>query len=215
MSETPTFAQALAARPAKQRAYVLAFLECLNKSEAARRAGYANPGQQGHRLYKHVEIQKVIRLGLAEQVMPADEVLARLTLFATASLEDFISLPSEAGAEDTPLPPEASAEGASPPMPHHWRLDLAKAKRLGKLGALKKLKWGEHGPELELHDPIGPLTTLAKHHGLIVERSREEPIPPIDWSLVPDEMQAAFLDRKLTLAQIFAYVAQQHYNQPE
>lgn len=40
------------------------------------------------------------------------------------------------------------------------------------------------------------------------QRIREEPIPPVDWELVPDEMQVAFLERQLTLAQILAYVAQ-------
>lgn len=166
VTDAKTFDQALTALPAKRRAFVLAYLACLNKSEAARRARYASPGQEGHRLLKNAEIQAAIRLGLAEQTMPAEEVLARLTMFATASLEDFIALPLEEGAEDTPLPDEI-AEGAPPAMPHHWRLDLAKAKRLGKLGALKKLKWGEHGPEIELHDPVGPLTTLAKHHRIV------------------------------------------------
>jgi phage terminase small subunit len=197
-----TFDDALAALPAKRRVFVLAYLDCLNATEAARRAEYTHPNVQGTRLLVNVSIREALRLGMAERTMPRDEVLARLTMLATASLEDFITLPIEPGSDDTELPDEAKA-GEQPAMPHHWRLDLAKAKRRGKLGALKKLKWGEHGPEIELHDPQTPLGLLAKHYGLVVERTRAEPDgPPIDWDRVSEDDQIAFLEGRLTLADV-------------
>ncbi len=200
---TPTtYTQALESLPAKRRAFVVAYLDCLNATEAARWAGYANPGQQGSRLLKNVEIATALRLGMAEQTMPREEVLARLTMLATASLQDFISLPAEPGAEDTRLPAEASQEDTPPLLPGYWRLDLAKAKRLGKLGALKRLKWGEHGPEIELHDPQSPLGLLAKHYGLVSDRVRNEDGPPVDWERVPEDVQVAFLEGKLSLADV-------------
>jgi phage terminase small subunit len=184
-----TFDEALERLPAKRRVFVLAYLDCLNASEAAGRAKYANPGQQGHRLLKNVEISEVVSLGLQQKAMPKDEVLARLAMLASASLEDFLSLDAEPGADDSEYPSftdmlnngitkEDIADQSNPtrpdtkPTPHpgRWRLDLAKAKRRGVLGALKKLKWGEHGPELELHSPEGSLGLLAKHYKLITER---------------------------------------------
>jgi phage terminase small subunit len=196
-----TYTEAIAALPAKRRAFVESYLDCLNATEAARRAGYAEPRRQGSRLLTNVDIRVAVEVGFRERTMPREEVLARLTMLATASLEDFISLPAQEGVEDIPLPPEAT-ERAPVAMSHLWRLDLAKAKQLGKLGALKKLKWGEHGPEIELHDPLTPLGLLAKHYGLVSDRVRQEDGPSIDWDRVPEDVQIAFLEGKLTLADV-------------
>jgi phage terminase small subunit len=175
MSEQGTFEEALEVLPAKRRLFVLAYLDCLNKTEAASRAGYAKAGQEGHRLLKIAEIAEAVRLGFERRTMQKDEVLARLGLLATASLEDFLTLEAEPTADDSEFPeygqPEHEGEDkARTPHPGHWRLDLAKAKRRGVMGALKKLKWGEHGPEIELHDPQPALQALGKHYRLFIDR---------------------------------------------
>lgn len=40
------------------------------------------------------------------------------------------------------------------------------------------------------------------------QRIAQEPVPPIDWSIVPEELQVAFLERKITLAQVLRYVVE-------
>ena len=180
MSEQPTFEEALERLPAKQRAFALAYLDCFNKTEAASRAHYANPGQQGYRLYKNVHIQEAIRLGFERMAMPKEEVIARISAIATASLEDFMTLEAAPTNDDSEYPGgkrrDQNDEGAEEnkqlvvPHPGHWRLDLAKAKRRGVLGALKKLKWGEHGPEIELYSALEAQQLLGKYHRAFVER---------------------------------------------
>jgi hypothetical protein len=170
-----TFEEMLDSLPAKRRLFVVHYLDCLNASEAARRAGYAKPHPEGSRLLQNATIAAVLRLGFERKTMPQEEVLARLGLLATASLEDFLTLEAEPGADDSEYPEykQPDAEGGDQkrtPHPGHWRLDLAKAKRRGVIGALKKLKWGEHGPEIELHDPQPALQALGKHYRLFIDR---------------------------------------------
>lgn len=159
------FDAALEALPAKRRLFVQHYLDCLNATEAARRAGYAEANKQGPRLLVNVGIAEAVRLGFAAKTISRDEVLARLTAHASGSLEDFISLPASIGDDDSPY-----AAPLTDPNPGLWRLDLVKAKRLGKLHLVKKLKWTEHGPELELHDPQPALLALGKHYRLFVDR---------------------------------------------
>ena len=198
MSEQTTFEEALDRLTGKQRAFVLAYLDCLNATEAARRAGYSARSlrQVASENLSKPDIKEVLRLGFERKVMPKEEVLGRLTMLASASLEDFITLEAEPGADDSEYPvyfqPQTPPKGKrkqisdeesdeeedttqgekkpATPHPGHWRLDLAKAKRRGVLGALKKLKWGEYGPEIELHDPFTAQQAIGKHYRLFIER---------------------------------------------
>ena len=74
----------------KQRVFVEAYLDCLNATEAARRAGYAEPRRQGSRLLTSVDIKAAIDAGFATRAMPKDEVLTRLAEMARADMRDFI-----------------------------------------------------------------------------------------------------------------------------
>lgn len=135
----------------KQALFVEAYLgpSAGNATDAARRAGYRNPEQLGHRLVKKSTIRARIDARLAKAAMPANEVLARLSEFASGSLGDFIDVQAD----------------------NVWTINLKKAKGGGKLKLLKKLKSGEHGPEIELHSPLEALEKLAKYHGLYVEKA--------------------------------------------
>lgn len=201
MSGDLTFEQALESLPAKRRLFVLAYLDCLNKTEAASRAGYSKPHPEGARLLQNATVAAAVELGLQRKTMRRDEVLARLTMLATASLEDFLTLETEAAADDSTFPsygqPDAEGGEEKPKTPHpgHWRLDLAKAKRRGMLGALKKLKWGEHGPEIELHDPQPALQAIGKHYRLFIDR--QEVSGPNGGPLVVDGRALAEADQEL------------------
>lgn len=187
MSDRPTFEQALNGLTGKQRAFVLAYLDCLNASEAARRAGYAvrSLRQVASENLAKPDIKEALRLGFERKIMPKEEVIARLSATATASLEDFITLEAAPEGDEAPATPH----------PGHWRLDLAKAKRRGVLGALKKLKWGEHGPEIELYSALEALQLLGKYHRAFVERQE---VSGPEGGAIP----VAFYDYNATAAEI-------------
>ena len=135
---------------AKRQAFVDEYLKCWNASEAARVAGYAAPGQQGHRLLKDVEISEEIQQRVSERAMSADEVLIRLSDMARGSMDDFVSF----------------VPGIKLPF-----LDLAKAQQAGKFGLVKKLKYGKDGEvEFELYDAQAALVQLGKVHKLFTDK---------------------------------------------
>lgn len=132
---------------AKRRAFIDAYLQCWNASQAARQAGYAKPGQEGHRLLKNAEIADEVRRRVADRAMTADEALLRLAEQARASIEDFADI----------------QDG----IPNGLFLNFEKAKRDGKLHLIKKLRYNAQGyPEIELYDAQAALHLLGKHLGL-------------------------------------------------
>lgn len=74
----------------QQKLFVEHYADCLNASEAARRAGYSHDtaGQQGYRLYHNRSVQAAIRRKLNVH-MSANEVLNRLGSIARADVTDF------------------------------------------------------------------------------------------------------------------------------
>jgi phage terminase small subunit len=135
----------------KQQVFVEAYLGDArwNATEAARIAGYAEPGQQGYRLLKNVQIAEAVKAAIAERAMSADEVLLRLAEHARGSMADFL---------------DVAGEG----------LDLTKAEAAGKLHLVKKFTRTEtlHGGSVgvELYDAQAALALLGKHHGLFTEK---------------------------------------------
>lgn len=76
---------------AKQVAFVNAYVECWNASEAARRAGYKGRSNSvGHQLLTNIDIAAEIKRRVAEKCMTADECLIRLAEQARGTLDDFI-----------------------------------------------------------------------------------------------------------------------------
>lgn len=131
---------------AKRQAFVDSYLGTWNASEAARVAGYAAPGQEGHRLLKIAEIADEIQRRVSERAMSADEVLVRLAEIARGDMSDFVSF----------------SPGVKLPL-----LDLAKAHREGKFQLIKKLKYTDQGGvEFELYDKLAALAQIAKAQGL-------------------------------------------------
>lgn len=131
----------------KRRKFVEEYLKCWNASEAARRAEYAHPGQQGHRLLKNVEIQDAIKKRLAETAMEADEVLARLSEQARADVVDFITIDIATG---RPI------------------IDLRAAE--GKTHLIKSVRETKEGVFIELYNSQSALVQMGKAHGVFEER---------------------------------------------
>lgn len=137
----------------RQRLFVAAYLGQAkgSASEAARLAGYSAPHSQGSRLLENVGVRAAIAAHLSQAAMSADEVLARLSEMATVDLADFISIRQD----------EA-------------RVDLGKARRLGKTHLVKAIKPTRFGLSLVLHDSQAALQALGRYHGLFGPRTDEQ-----------------------------------------
>lgn len=130
----------------KQRLFVEAYLGPSNgnATDAARRAGYANP-EIGRQLLRKIAIRAAIDARLDEAALKTSEILARLSDMATVDVADFIRI---------------SDDGRT------FAIDLARAKRRGKTHLVKKLKMGEHGPEIQFHDAQAALEKLGRYRGI-------------------------------------------------
>ena len=135
----------------KRKLFIEAYLDCLNATEAARRAGYAKPGQEGHRLLKNAEIRALVQEGMKVRAMPADEVLARLSAIASADIRELFDF-DDAG-----------------------NMKKFKLTRDAPLHLIKSITPTAKGLKVELHDAKAALDTLAKHHGLLVDRQESGP----------------------------------------
>jgi len=134
----------------KRQVFVEEYLRTWNASEAARIAGYAHPGSDGHRLLKISEIADEIQQRVSERAMSADEVLIRLAAQARADMSDFVRF----------------VPGIKTPL-----LDLEKAYQAGKFGLVKKLKYTDiGGVEFELYDAQAALVQLGKVHKLFTDK---------------------------------------------
>lgn len=146
----------------RQSAFIDHYLETQNATESARLAGYPQTESSlwvtGHRLLRSAKVQAELKRRLGKHILTPQEVLESLTEHARSDIADV-------------LQPDGS-------------FDLRAAKRRGKSKLLRKLKVkqryekgadGELTPviehEFELHDAQAALNTMAKYHGLLIERT--------------------------------------------
>lgn len=134
----------------RQRLFVKYYLgdAKLNGAEAARLAGYSE------HTAKEIATENLAKPHIkaaidahTAQIISKAEVVQRLADIARLSLDDFMS-----------------SSGGLP------RLDWDKAKASGKLELIRKIKITEESIEVEPLDKQGALNTLAKMHGLLLDR---------------------------------------------
>jgi phage terminase small subunit len=127
------------------------YLDCLNGTLAAQRAGYSakTARQIGSQLLTKVDIRAEIERRLADRAMGKNEVLARLTDHAGSDMGKFVKVVEEN--KKTVLLP-----------------DLEGAARRGDMRLVKKIKFdAKGGVTIELYDAQRALATLAQVHKLI------------------------------------------------
>src|ERR1700694_3089145 len=108
-----------------------------NASQAARLAGYAP--RSGPRLLAAPEVQAAVVERVTTVAMAADDVLRQLTDYAQANIADFLTIDADGNAQ----------------------IDLDKARTLGKLHLIKKIKTQKTGgAEIELYDSLAALGQL-------------------------------------------------------
>jgi phage terminase small subunit len=129
----------------RQRLFVSAYLGKAmgNATEAARIAGYRHPMEYSHQLLQKTTVREAIARKAEEVTLSANEILSRLADQASADMSDFLTI---------------GEDGV--------KVDLEKARRLGRLHQIKKFSRNKFGIVLELHDSQSALALLGKYHGL-------------------------------------------------
>ena len=134
-----------------------------NATDAARRAGYACPKEEGYRLKRRSDIAALLSERITELCMGADEVLARLAEHARGSLGSFLS---EVNGE---LWPDLTTDEARQNL--HL---LKKIKPKKRVGGPADDQWTETEIELELHDPQAALVHIGRHHKLFTDKMEHD-----------------------------------------
>lgn len=134
----------------KQKAFIEAYLETLNATEAARRAGYKGNGNTlksiGSENLTKPDIAALIKKRVASRAMKADEVLDRLAQQARGGIGELIT------------------EGGG--------LDIEKIQEQGHL--VKSYSITKQGRRIELHSSQRALELLGKHHQLFTDKLKVE-----------------------------------------
>lgn len=143
----------------KQLAFVEHYLSCWNVSEAARRAGYANPYNNGHRLMEYDGISDAITARLAELKMSADEVLTRLTQQARGSMAPFIRRDTDGDLYGFDL-------SATQPLHLLKKASVTRRRQKDDQDELITVET----VTIELYDAQAALALLGKHHKLFTDQ---------------------------------------------
>lgn len=152
---------------AKQFAFCEAYLETLNATEAAQRAGYQAKDNGtlrsiGSENLTKPNIKAYIEARLQELTMPADEVLLRLTQQARGiDSTSFVEIEQlYTVIDDIPL-----LTGQA------MRIDLAKIRELGLGHLIKKISQNTSGGmTIEWHNPQKALELLGRYHRLFTDK---------------------------------------------
>jgi phage terminase small subunit len=154
----------------RQRLFVAEYLVDFNATKAATKAGYSSHSacSAGYKALQIPTVRAAIEEQQAERLtrlaMSADEVLVELSLIARANVLDYMRL----GRDGEPI---ADFSG----------LDRDRAAALSEITVEDFFEGrGENKREVrrirfKLHDKLGALDRLAKHHGLLKERVALEP----------------------------------------
>lgn len=143
----------------KQARFVTEYLECLNASEAARRAGYKGDASvEGARLLVNLS-QYLEHARPSETIMTPEEVLTELSIIARGDMGNFV--------DDNSL-----------------SINLNTDKARSKMRLVKKIKYvtqvGDDSQtdtvEFELYDKVKALELLGKYYALFKDRVQVD-----DW----------------------------------
>lgn len=142
----------------KERAWAYAFIETLNKTEAARRAKYAGNDATlrkiGYENSTKPHIRKFVEAELERRAMSAREVVSRLEAQATADLSPYLK------------------QGYFGELTID--LDAVRAAGLGHM--IKKVSNTRHGPSIEFYDTQAALVHLGRVHGVFTDKLQVD-----DW----------------------------------
>ena len=148
----------------KQQLFVDEYLKTYNATKSALAAGYSeNTGYaHGHKLLKNAEISAIISQRLSETAMSANEVIKRLGEHARGTFEPFLTLYPDGETIAVNLTTEKAQA----------HIHLIKKISQRKVTRTKGYETTEDVTlTIEIHDPQAALNTLAKHHGLLTDKT--------------------------------------------
>jgi phage terminase small subunit len=154
----------------RQKLFVAEYLVDLNATKAAIRAGYSERSAKtaGYKKLRIPAVRASIEEQQAERLrrlaMSADEILAELSLIARANVLDYMRL----GRDGEPIADFSGLDrDRAAALSETTVEDFAEGRGENKRD-VRRLRF-------KLHDKLGALDRLARHHGLLKERAAPEP----------------------------------------
>lgn len=147
----------------RERAFVEYYFICkFNGTKAAKKAGYSarSARQTAAKVLAKPEVRRVIDERLAELKITANEVLARLSDFATGSMDDLLD---ESGDLDIVMAKETGSV--------RFIKRLTITKRFAKDGSVSS-----ETTKVEMHDTLAALVHMGRHYKLFTDRHEL-----VDW----------------------------------
>lgn len=150
----------------KQRLFVTAYLETLNGTQAAIRAGYSqrSAASIAERLLRNVEISQDVSAGLEKMALPKAETLARLGEIARGDIADLLAINLD-GSFTLKLQVKDS-RGQLVVNPKTRLIKKIKQKATTYPATDGQEERTEVVTEVELHDALAALTVIGRHHKL-------------------------------------------------
>jgi phage terminase small subunit len=152
-------------------AFCEAYLRTFNASEAYRST---HPGAQantswteGHRTLRKPEVEAYISKRLKKMVMGADEVLARLTRYASGSMRPFMDVK-----EDGFAGINLSTDEAKIHLDLIKEIQTSRTRRVVGRGERQE-EWEDEQVKVKIPDPLDALKTLGKYHNLFTEKDED------------------------------------------
>ena len=135
----------------KQKLFVEYYLQLLNATQAAIKAGYSvrSAASIGGENLKKPEIMAEIRERLNEVCMESDEILAALSEIGRANIDEIVDIDKNG---------------------RRLNLNFKKAKQAGKLHLIKSVVPTAYGTRVELHDRMKALELLGKYQKLFTDK---------------------------------------------
>ncbi len=158
----------------RQAVFVARYLECYNARRAAEEAGYA-PGYSPF-LMLLPAVKKAIGDALNEAGMKPVEIIARLSRIARTDMEEFLDVDENGYA----------------------RVNLKKAKAMGKLGLLAEISYDNNGmPRIKLQSQLDAMEKLAKINAMFTEKLEVSITGQVDIQVNKQVMVQALADPAL------------------
>jgi hypothetical protein len=122
------------------------------------------------------DVQAAIAHDTAAAVAVAGEsretIIARMVNWANADIGDYF--------EQRPVAPPDPDGNAEPDAGGWFRLKSPGQLTADQRKRIKKIKWTQHGPEIELHDPMRANRDLAEAYAIF--ENKQEDKRPEDWA---------------------------------
>jgi phage terminase small subunit len=151
----------------RQKVFINEYLKSFNATESAIKAGYSKKTAYsiGARLLKDVEIAEELRLRLSENAMSSEEVLRRLAEIARGDITDLMDVTTSGFTIDL----TDKDHNINPNSKLIKKIKQKVITYLGKKDSDEDREVIE--TEIELYSAQDALNTLAKYHGLLVDRT--------------------------------------------